>query len=112
MQFKDMVMQRYATKKFDSKKISDGKISELLELVLFAPSALNLQPWKIKIVTDRNEKEQLLPVSDNQEHVTTSCSHLLVFCADADYEGLIRRLGSHIQKEGVPMDMNNMVIGT
>ena len=44
MQFKDIVMQRYATKKFDGKKISEYKISELLELVRFAPSALNLQP--------------------------------------------------------------------
>jgi len=110
MQFKDTVMQRYATKKFDGKKISEDKISELLELVRFAPSALNLQPWKIKIVTDQNVKEQLLPASNNQHQVTT-CSHLLVFCADADYEGLIRRLDTLMQKEGVPLDMKNMVIG-
>ena len=109
MQFKDTVMQRYATKKFDGKKISEYKISELLELVRFAPSALNLQPWKIKIVTDQNVKEQLLPASYNQEQVT-SCSHLLVFCADTDYEELIQRLDTLIQKEGVPGDMKKRVI--
>ena len=38
MQFKDIVMQRYATKKFDGKKISEDRIGELLELVRFAPS--------------------------------------------------------------------------
>jgi nitroreductase / dihydropteridine reductase len=109
MQFKDIVMQRYATKKFDGKKISEDKISELLELVRFAPSALNLQPWKIKIVTGQNVKEQLLPASYNQEQVT-SCSHLLVFCADTDYEELIRRLDTLMQKEGVPKDMKKRVI--
>jgi nitroreductase len=109
MQFKDIVMQRYATKKFDGKMISEGKISELLELVRFAPSALNLQPWKIKIVTGQNVKEQLLPASYNQEQVT-SCSHLLVFCADTDYEELIRRLDTLMQKEGVPKDMKKRVI--
>jgi len=110
MQFKDIVMQRYATKKFDGKKISEDKISELLEFVRFAPSALNLQPWKIKIITDQNVKEQLLHASNNQHQVTT-CSHLLVFCADTDYEGLIRRLGMLMEKEGVPVDTKNMVIG-
>jgi len=110
MQFKDSVMQRYATKKFDGKKISGDKISELLELVRFAPSALNLQPWKIKIVTDQIVKAQLLAASNNQQQVTT-CSHLLVFCADSDYDGLIRRLDTLMQKNGVPVDMKNMVIG-
>lgn len=110
MEFKDIVMQRYATKKFDGKKISDDRISELLELVRFAPSALNLQPWKIKIVTDQKIKEQLLPASNNQQQVTT-CSHLLVFCAETDYGGLIQRLEALMQKNGVPEDMQKMVIG-
>jgi nitroreductase/dihydropteridine reductase len=108
MQFKDIVMNRYATKKFDGKKISEDKISDLLELVRFAPSALNLQPWKIRIVTDQNIKTQLLAASNNQEQVT-SCSHLLVFCADADYEGLIRKLDMLMQKESVPGDIKKRV---
>ena len=63
------------------------------ELVRFAPSALNLQPWKIKVITDKKTKEALRPATNDQEQVTT-CSHLLVFCADADYDSLIARLGS------------------
>jgi nitroreductase len=110
MQFKDIVMQRYATKKFDGKKISEDMVGELLELVRFAPSALNLQPWKIKIVSDQKIKDQLLVASNNQPQVTT-CSHLLVFCADTDYEGLIQRLEVLMQKNGIPEDMKKMVIG-
>ena len=109
MQFKDIVMQRYAVKKFDGKKVSEDLISELLELVRFAPSAINLQPWKIHIVTDQKVKEQLLPASYNQQQVTT-CSHLLVFCADTDYDDLIRRLGILMQKEGVSPEMRKMVL--
>jgi nitroreductase/dihydropteridine reductase len=110
MPFKDIVMQRYATKKFDGRKISEEKIGELLELVRFAPSALNLQPWKIKIVSDQKIKDQLRPATNNQEQIT-SCSHLLVFCADPDYEGLIRRLGTLLQNQGAPEAVKNMVIG-
>jgi len=101
-------MQRYATKKFDGRTIPDAKVNELLELVRYAPSALNLQPWKIKIVTDKKTKEALRPASNDQEQITT-CSHLLVFCADADYESLIKRLGDLMKKNHVPMDTVTMI---
>ena len=34
------------------------KINNLIEMIRFAPSALNLQPWKIRVVTDQEIKEQ------------------------------------------------------
>ena len=110
MEFKDIVMQRYATKKFDGRKVGDDKIRELIELVRFAPSALNLQPWKIKVITDKNVKEELRAVSNDQQQVTT-CSHLFVFCADTDYDGLIRRLGTLMKEHGVPVEIQMMVTG-
>jgi len=108
MEFGTIVMSRYATKKFDGKKIPERKIDELLELVRFAPSALNLQPWKIKVVTDQKIKELLKPAAFNQEQVTT-CSHLLVFCADPDYDSLIKRLGALLKKGGVPIETQKMI---
>lgn len=108
MEFGTIVMSRYATKKFDGKKIPEKKIDELLELVRFAPSALNLQPWKIKVVTDQKTKELLKPAAFNQEQITT-CSHLLVFCADPDYDSLIKRLGVLLKNGGVPIEMQKMI---
>ncbi|MGB9176712.1 MAG: NAD(P)H-dependent oxidoreductase [Methanoregula sp.] len=110
MEFGKIVMARYATKKFDGRKIPEAKVSELLDMVRFAPSALNLQPWKIKLVTDQKTKEQLRPAAFNQEQITT-CSHLLVFCADPDYDSLISRLGILLKKSGVPEEMQKMVVG-
>ncbi len=79
-------------------------------MVRFAPSAINLQPWKIKLVTDQKVKELLRPAAFNQEQVT-SCSHLLVFCADPDYDSLIKRLGALLKTNNVPEEMQKMVIG-
>jgi nitroreductase/dihydropteridine reductase len=110
MEFKEIVMSRYATKKFDGRKIPESKINELLELVRFAPSALNIQPWKIKVITDQKIKEQLRPASWNQEQITT-CSHLLVFCANTDFAGLIKKLEELLQKSRAPEEMQKMVIG-
>ena len=110
MEFKDIVMSRYATKKFDGRKIPEKKVDELLEIVRFAPSAINLQPWKIKVVTDQNIKEQLKPATWGQEQVT-SCSHLLVFCANPDFAGLIQKLGQLMKTSGAPDETRKMVMG-
>jgi nitroreductase len=110
MQFAECVMQRYATKKFDGRTIPEAKVNELLELVRFAPSALNIQPWKIKVVTDTKTKEALRPASNNQEQITT-CSHLLVFCADSDYDSLVKRLGALMKKNNVPVEIIEKVTG-
>lgn len=110
MEFKDIVMQRYATKKFDGKKIPEAKMKELIELIRFAPSALNLQPWKIKVINDQKIKEQLLPATFNQEQ-TTSCSHLLVFCANTDVDTLIKKVEQALKDSRVPDEMRNRVVG-
>jgi len=109
MDFSEIVMRRYAVKKFDGRKIPEERISRLLELVRFAPSALNLQPWRIKVVTDEETKQALRPAAFGQEQVT-SCSHLLVFCADPDYESLIRRLSALLQAHHVPQDVQGAII--
>ena len=66
MDFKDCVEQRYATKRFDGRPIPDAAVRELLELVRLAPSALNLQPWRIRVVSDPAQKEALRPAAFDQ----------------------------------------------
>lgn len=110
MDFKDIVMQRYATKTFDGKNISEEKIKQLLELIRFAPSAVNVQPWKIKVVADQKIKDSLLPATFGQEQVT-SCSHLLVLCANTDTDGLIEKVDRAMKKAAVPDEFRNTMIG-
>jgi nitroreductase len=110
MEFGDIVMKRYAVKKFDGRKVPEAKMKELYELIRFAPSALNIQPWRIKIVTDSKLKEELRPATWDQEQITT-CSHLLVFCANTDFKGLIARLERLMRQAEVPEDDLKMVMG-
>lgn len=109
MDFKECVEQRYATKRFDGRPIPDAAVRELLELVRLAPSALNLQPWRIRVVSDPAQKEALKPAAFGQEQITT-CSHLLVFCADPDYGGLIRRLDALLATNGVPEETRSAIV--
>ncbi len=99
MEFKDIVQKRYAVKKFDGKAVPQEKVDELLEMIRLAPSSYNLQPWKIKVIEDQETKVKLLAESYNQQQVS-SCSHLLVFCADTDYETNLQKLEEQMRAAG------------
>ncbi|MBI5223865.1 NAD(P)H-dependent oxidoreductase [Candidatus Micrarchaeota archaeon] len=99
MNFEEVVMKRYATKSFDGKMIDETKVNKLLELIRYSASSFNLQPWKVKIVKDRQTKEKLSPLSWNQPQITT-CSHLLIFCAETEVKELIDKLEKQMLAAG------------
>src|SRR3990167_8946088 len=110
MNFKEIVMARYATKKFDGKKLDQKKVDELFGMIRHAASSFGLQPWKIKVIADKETKEKLAPASWNQPQITT-CSHLLVFCANTDIDGLIDNYEKYMKKSGAPEDAIKGYIG-
>ena len=63
MDFDNIVRGRYAAKMFDGRKISESDMNKLFEIIWYAPSSFNIQPWKIVVVTDQKVKEKLLPLS-------------------------------------------------
>lgn len=99
MEFSEIVKKRYAVKEFTGKKVPEETIHTLLDIIRYAPSSFNIQPWKIKIVTDQALKEKLSPAAWNQAQITT-CSHLLIFCANSDVKGNIDKLGELMVKNG------------
>jgi nitroreductase/dihydropteridine reductase len=101
MEFKDIVMQRYATKQFDGRMIEEPKLFALLDMIRYSPSAFNLQPWKIKVVTASKIKANLRPHANDQPQITT-CSHLLVFCANTELEQLVDKVVAGMEATGIP----------
>jgi nitroreductase / dihydropteridine reductase len=110
MELRDTIAQRYAAKHFDGRPIPEGTVRRLLELVRFAPSGLNIQPWRVKVVSDPAVKKQLLEATYNEPQIM-SCSHLLVFCADRDFLGLSAHLAKRMEVEGVPEKIREIVNG-
>jgi len=113
MKFDEIVKQRYAVKKFDGKTIPDEQIEHLKDMIRFSASSYNVQPWKVKVVTDSKMKEKLQVASYNQPQIST-CSHLLVFCADTNLLDKTKKLANVMRLEKVPeenikgyMDMVN-----
>lgn len=110
MEFKDLVRQRYACRKYEDRKIPEETIQELLEIIRYSASARNLQPWKIKVVSDQKTLGELFGATGNQVQVR-DCSHLLVLCADTDYDTLIEKMDKSLQAAGVPDQMRTESVG-
>lgn len=77
---------RYATKKFDTKKlISEEKLHVLKEAFNLTATSYGLQPIKLLIINNKVLQEGLVKHSMNQAQVAQA-SHLLVFCVDTDID--------------------------
>jgi nitroreductase len=109
MDFKEIVLKRYATKSFDGRIIPEEKFKELEEIIRYSASSYNLQPWKFVIVKDKETKEKLLPFAWNQPQITT-CSHLIVMCADTDLESKVKKLEEKLVESGVPKEKIDSLI--
>ena len=101
MEFLDIVMQRYAAKQFDGRMVDEEKLFLLLDMIRYSPSAFNLQPWKIKIISAGRIKASLRPHANDQPQITT-CSHLLVFCANTELEPLVDKVLDGMERSGIP----------
>lgn len=104
MDFKDIVKSRRSIRQYQSLPVREGTIYELIEIIGLSVSAMNLQPWKIKVVSDQETKDRLFEATFGQTQVKT-CSHLLVLCADVDYPALIDRLDKAQAAAEVPDEM-------
>ncbi|MFU2210196.1 nitroreductase family protein [Solidesulfovibrio sp. C21] len=51
MSVKDAIAARHSVRAFARKALTEGEITELLEAARNAPSSLNSQPWRFKVVT-------------------------------------------------------------
>lgn len=101
MQFSEIVHARYATKRFDGTAVPESTIAELKELIRFAPTSFNFQPWTAKVVSDPATRAQLAEAGYNQPQFT-SCSHVFVFCANTDLEALADKLEAAAVAAGTP----------
>ena len=104
MEFTDIVKNRRSIRQYQSMTVRDATIQELLEIIGFSVSAINLQPWKIKVVKDQETKDKIFDVAFGQNQVRT-CSHLLILCADTDYPTLIDKLVKTQEAAGVDEEM-------
>ncbi len=81
----DKLQWRYATKKMDSEKlVPENKVEQILEAIRLTASSSGLQPYEVIVITNKDIRQKIRAVANDQSQVT-DCSHLLVFAAWDNY---------------------------
>lgn len=91
---KEAIEQRRSIRKFKPDSVPDAHITALLEAARLAPSSSNAQPWRFKIVKDREIKSKLAEAAYNQTFIAEAA---VVFVCCADIRGYIKGFASGIQ---------------
>ncbi|MFD1956264.1 nitroreductase family protein [Paenibacillus thailandensis] len=74
-----LLKERHSVRHYDPDfVISEEEIKEMLELAVKAPSSSNSQSWRFIVVTDKELKKQLKPVSNNQQQVEDASAVVVV----------------------------------
>jgi nitroreductase len=81
MDLMEAIRRRRAIRSFKPDPVSAEQINFLLEAARLAPSGVNSQPWKFKVVTDPSLKEQVFLASKNQYHIKQAPAVIIV-CGD------------------------------
>ena len=79
METKILFTERRSVNFFDkNKSIEDNLIKEIINLAVLAPSAFNLQPWRIIAVKSAERKQKLMSLANNQEKVVEASITLII----------------------------------
>jgi nitroreductase len=76
----EAIKSRRAIRSFEDKPVPEPAIQTMLEAATYAPSAINIQPWKFTIITNKDAMKQL---SDNAKPA------LIRMLPDVGDEGLV-----------------------
>lgn len=82
MNFLDLVKKRYSVRSFDQREIEKEKLDYIMECLRLAPSAVNFQPWRFVVISDK-ETLDAVKSTYKREWIQTA-PYIIVACANHD----------------------------
>lgn len=59
MDFLELVKNRYSCRNYQPSAVEQEKLDYVMECVRFAPSAVNKQPWRFRVISSEQDREKL-----------------------------------------------------
>ena len=87
MNFLELVKARYSARKYAGRSVEIEKLEYIMECVRLAPSAVNFQPWRFKIVTDEPTLKALQQCYKREWLATAPC--IIVACKTMKSLGIV-----------------------
>jgi len=77
----DYILDRRSIRRFTDQKIDNEQIKMLLTAAMYAPSAVNTQPWHFVVIDDESLMLKIMEVHPHAR-MLQSASHAVVVCGD------------------------------
>ena len=84
MDVAEAIRTRYSCRSYDDKAIEKEKLDAILEAARQAPSAKNLQDWRLVVVTDKDARKRLAVAANNQTFIENA-GVIIVACTVSDH---------------------------
>ena len=75
------ILYRRSIRRFTDQKISQEQIRQLVTAAMYAPSAVNRQPWHFVVIDDPARMDKIMEVHPHARMLQTA-SHAIVVCGD------------------------------
>lgn len=104
MEFNDLVRERKSIHSFKNEEVSKETIEGIVDKARFAPSAWNLQPWKVIVLSSEEDMEKASEAAEGQEFVTDA-DKIAVICGDLRFDtNSEKALQDAVEKNYLPED--------
>lgn len=85
MKIQEALLTRRSIRKYKKQKIKNDKIDKILKSAMYAPSAMNLQPWQF-LVIDRKDVLTEIVQSIPYAELLRQTSSAIIVCGDSNIE--------------------------
>ncbi len=77
----DWILKRRSIRKYKNKRISDEEIETVLKAAMYAPSAVNRQPWHYIVIDDKSIFNKFMEIHPHSTFLKDA-SHAILICGD------------------------------
>jgi nitroreductase len=85
MEQMDLFFSRRSIRRFTHQRIEDEIIELILKAAMYAPSAVNRQPWHFIVVDNREVMDRIMEVHPHSG-MLRSASHAVIVCGDEELQ--------------------------
>jgi len=107
------IKKRKSVRDYTGEPISEEDMSKLLQSARKAPSAKNLQPWQIIVVTDFETKKELVGICQGQMFVEDAGAVIIGLVEDTKWSEIDLTISlDHLSLEAVELGLGTCWIGS
>ncbi len=108
----DAIKERRSIRRYTGEPIEKDDIEKMVEAARLAPSAKNLQPWKLVIIQHPKVLEELVPICQGQEFVSESGAFIIGMVEGTKWSEIDLTIAmDHLSLEAVELGYGSCWIG-